>query len=327
MIALEAAWADERTTGRMKIIIVAKFLRSPRQLAFNDARLLAGVGAVAVLLLGLGAGIATLWSAIGQDSGLVAVHEMRETLHEQSGDLAEARAQVDRELNAMAAQMGALQAQSTRLNALGERLTRMAQLDDGEFNFSEPPAMGGPEPYDDFGFPADRSVRATLEVLASRLEGQARQLDVLENLLLDRDVDTSLRPAGLPVRAGYASSSFGMRTDPFTSKREFHRGMDFSGPLGSDILAVADGVVAFSGRHPSYGNMVDIDHGNGYMTRYAHSQKTLVEPGQRVRAGDVIALMGRSGRATGVHVHFEVWVNDRPVNPHAYLKRAAPSLG
>lgn len=203
----------------------------------------------------------------------------------------------------------------------------MAQLDDGEFNFSEAPALGGPESYDDFGTPADRSVRAALEALASRMEGQAQQLGMLENLLLDRDVDTALRPAGLPVRAGYASSSFGMRADPFTAKREFHRGMDFSGPLGSDILSVADGVVAFSGRHPSYGNMVDIDHGNGYMTRYAHNQKNLVEPGQRVRAGDVIALMGRSGRATGVHVHFEVWVNDRPVNPHAYLKRAGPARG
>lgn len=311
----------------MKIIIVAKFLRAPRQLVLNDARLLAGVSAIAVCLLALGAGMATLFMGTGKDHDLAALHDMREALHAQAADLSEARAQVDRELNAMAAQMGGLQAQSTRLNALGERLTRMAQLDDGEFNFGEPPALGGPESYDDFGMPADRSVRASLEALASRLEVQARQLDVLENLLLDRDVDTSLRPAGLPVRAGYASSSFGMRTDPFTSKREFHRGMDFSGPLGSDILAVADGVVAFSGRHPSYGNMVDIDHGNGYMTRYAHNQKNLVEPGQRVRAGDVIGLMGRSGRATGVHVHFEVWVNDRPVNPHAYLKRAAPSLG
>lgn len=311
----------------MKIIIVTKFLRAPRQLALNDGRLLAGAAAAVALLIGLGAGIATLFGGSSRDGGLAALHEMREALHAQSVDLTEARAQVDRELNAMAAQMGGLQAQSTRLNALGERLTRMAQLDDGEFNFGEPPALGGPESYDDFGMPADRSVRASLEALASRLEVQARQLDVLENLLLDRDVDTSLRPAGLPVRAGYASSSFGMRTDPFTSKREFHRGMDFSGPLGSDILAVADGVVAFSGRHPSYGNMVDIDHGNGYMTRYAHNQKNLVEPGQRVRAGEVIGQMGRSGRATGVHVHFEVWLNDRPVNPHAYLKRAAPSLG
>jgi murein DD-endopeptidase MepM/ murein hydrolase activator NlpD len=311
----------------MKIIIVAKFLRAPRQFALNDTRLMAGAAVGVLLLLAFGAGAGALMRGGDEGEDLMELVAMRDVLAAQSTELADARAQVDRELNAMAAQMGSLQAQSTRLNALGERLTRMAQLDDGEFNFSEPPALGGPETFDDFGTPADRSVRASLEALASRIETQTQQLDVLENLLLDRDVDTALRPAGLPVRAGYASSSFGMRSDPFTAKREFHRGMDFSGPLGSDILAVADGVVAFSGRHPSYGNMVDIDHGNGYMTRYAHNQKNLVEPGQRVRAGDVIGQMGRSGRATGVHVHFEVWVNDRPVNPHAYLKRAAPARG
>jgi murein DD-endopeptidase MepM/ murein hydrolase activator NlpD len=96
--------------------------------------------------------------------------------------------------------------------------------------------------------------------------------------------------------------------------------MDFSGPLGSDILAVADGVVAFSGRHPGYGNMVDIDHGNGFMTRYAHNSSNLVKPGQRVRAGEVIGKMGATGRATGTHVHFEVWNNDRSVNPTRFLK-------
>jgi murein DD-endopeptidase MepM/ murein hydrolase activator NlpD len=311
----------------MKIIIVAKFLRASRQFEVAEPRLLAGAGLSALLLLALGALASTWWRASPEAPELAEIAELRELLARQGGELQEARAQVDRELNAMAAQMGSLQAQSTRLNALGQRLTRMAQLDDGEFNFSEAPALGGPESYDELGVPADRSVRASLEALASRIEAQTEQLDVLENLLLDRDVDTALHPAGLPVRAGYASSSFGMRSDPFTGKREFHRGMDFSGPLGSDILAVADGVVAFSGRHPGYGNMVDIDHGNGYMTRYAHNQKNLVEPGQRVRAGDVVGLMGRSGRATGVHVHFEVWLNDRPVNPHAYLKRAGPARG
>jgi len=306
----------------MNIIIVAKFLKTPQKLSSRDPRLWAALAFAALLLLGLG----TLVGFVLRDTragALAEVREMRDALASQNDELNEARAQVEREVNAIASRLGELQAQSTRLNALGERLTRIAQLDDGEFNFREIPAMGGPESPDMFGAPADRGVRASLEVLASRLEVQSHQLNLLENLLLDRDVDTALLPAGLPVRAGYASSHFGMRTDPFTARPEFHRGMDFNGPLGSDILAVADGVVAFSGRHPTYGNMVDIDHGNGYMTRYAHNQKNLVEPGHRVRAGEVIALMGRTGRVTGVHVHFEVWLNDRPVNPRAYLKTAA----
>lgn len=310
----------------MNIIIVAKFLKAPRKLALRDPRVWGSCAIVASMLLGLGV-FAGVLLRDGRAAALAEVEEMRAELAQHNEELNEARAQVERDLNAIAARLGALQAQSTRLNALGERLTRIAQLDDGEFDFSETPALGGPDGADDFGAPADRSVRASLEVLASRFEVQAQQLDMLESLLLDRDVDTALRPAGLPVRTGYASSSFGLRTDPFTAKREFHRGIDFHGALGSDVLAVADGVVAFSGRHPSYGNMVDIDHGNGYMTRYAHNSKNRVEPGQRIRAGEVIAEMGRTGRATGVHVHFEVWVNDRPVNPYAYLKDRMPARG
>lgn len=310
----------------MNIIIVAKFLKAPRKLALRDPRVWGSCAIVASMLLGLGVFVGVLLRD-GRAAALAEVEEMRAELAQHNEELNEARAQVERDLNAIAARLGALQAQSTRLNALGERLTRIAQLDDGEFDFSETPALGGPDGADDFGAPADRSVRASLEVLASRFEVQAQQLDMLESLLLDRDVDTALRPAGLPVRTGYASSSFGLRTDPFTAKREFHRGIDFHGALGSDVLAVADGVVAFSGRHPSYGNMVDIDHGNGYMTRYAHNSKNRVEPGQRIRAGEVIAEMGRTGRATGVHVHFEVWVNDRPVNPYAYLKDRMPARG
>lgn len=305
----------------MNIIIVAKFLRSPRKFGARDPRFIGALAACCLLLLGAGAGAGYLLRG-SNGAALDEVAELRDSLQSQRQELEGARQQVDRELNAIGLRLGELQANSTRMNALGDRLTRLAQLDDGEFDFSLFPAMGGPESAESLGAPGDRGVRAALDALAVRMEAQSRQLDVLESLLLDREVETALLPAGLPVRAGYASSGFGMRSDPFTARSEFHRGMDFNGPRGSDILAVADGVVVFSGRHPSYGNMVDIDHGNGYVTRYAHNQKNLVEPGHRVRAGDVIALMGNTGRATGVHVHFEVWLNDRPVNPSAYLKTA-----
>jgi len=303
----------------MNLIIVAKFLKAPKTFSLRDPRAIAALGAAVLVIGALGAGIGMLCSSATQRS-LAEVAELRDSLQKQQGELEAARADVDRELNALAARLGELQAQSNRVNALGERLTRLAKLDDGEFNFREPPALGGPESAEFAAPHSAADVRASLDAFANRLAAQSRQLDVLENLLLDRDVDASGLPAGLPVRSGYASSGFGMRSDPFTGQSEFHRGVDFNGPRGSDILAVADGVVAFSGRHPSYGNMIDIDHGNGYVTRYAHCERALVEPGQRVRAGDVIAKMGSSGRATGVHVHFEVWLNDRLVNPTAYLK-------
>ena len=143
---------------------------------------------------------------------------------------------------------------------------------------------------------------------------------MLESVLFDRVVDQGLMPAGIPVRAGYQSSAFGYRADPFTGRPDFHPGVDFNGARGSDVIAVAGGVVSFNGRKPGYGNLVEIDHGNGYMTRYAHNDSNGVEVGDPVRAGDVIAKMGATGRVTGVHVHFEVWLNGRLVNPAEYIR-------
>jgi murein DD-endopeptidase MepM/ murein hydrolase activator NlpD len=306
----------------MNLIIVSKFFKSPKQVSLRQPGTMAALGFAMVMIAASG-GLAGYWLHAATDRTLVEVTALRQSVETQQGALAAAREEVDRELNALALRLGELQAQSNRLNALGERLTRIGQLDDGEFDFTELPALGGPESLEVYGEPVDYDIRASLDVFAGRLAQQSQQLTVIESLLLQRDLDANLMPAGRPVRTGYASSSYGMRADPFTGRREFHRGIDFHGERGSDVLAVADGVVAFSGKYAGYGNMVDIDHGNGYMTRYGHNQENLVQPGQRVRAGDIVGKMGATGRATGVHVHFEVWHNDRPVNPYQYLKGAA----
>ena len=304
----------------MNVIIVAKFLKTPKKLTLRDPRTFAACAAALLTLLGIGGGLGFLVrGADGQ--ALAEIRTLRDQLQEQQDDLDAARGDAQRELNAMAVKLSELQAQSNRLNALGERLTRIGRLDDGEFNFDEPPAVGGPGNAD-ATLVDSIELRSSLDALGARLTLQAQQLELLENLLLDRDVDASLLPTGLPVRSGYASSGFGHRADPFTGSGNYHAGVDFNGPRGSDILSVADGVVSFAGRRSGYGNVVDVDHGNGYMTRYAHNSQNLVQPGMRVRVGQVIAKMGATGRATGNHVHFEVWLNDRPVNPNQYLKGA-----
>ncbi len=303
----------------MNIIVVAKFLKSPKKLSLRDPRLLFGLTAAVLMVTGVGVGIGSVLNS-SETLALAEARALRSELQAQQQQLESARAATDRDINAMAARLGELQAQATRLNALGARLTQVAHLDAGEFDFHDGPALGGPESADEAGVLTEPTLQGSLDAMAQRLARQAQQLSVLESLLLDSGVETDLLPAGLPVRSGYASSAYGMRIDPITGRREFHSGVDFNGERGSDILAVADGVVAFSGRHNSYGNMVDIDHGNGYMTRYAHNQLILVKPGQRVRSGDVIAKMGSTGRSTGTHLHFEVWNNDRSVNPHQFLK-------
>ena len=307
----------------MNVIIVAKFLKAPKKLTLRDPRTFGACSAALLFLLGVGmVGGYLVRGADGR--ALAEIRELRGQVTEQQDDLDAARGEAQRELNAMSVKLAELQAQSNRLNALGERLTRIGRLDDGEFNFDEVPSVGGPstrEGEGDGGV-ASSALQANLDALGSRLSLQAQQLELLENLLLDRDVDANLTPTGLPVRSGYASSGYGHRADPFGGYVAYHAGVDFNGPKGSDILSVADGVVSFAGRRSGYGNVVDVDHGNGYMTRYGHNSQNLVQPGQRVRVGQVIAKMGATGRATGNHVHFEVWLNDRPVNPNQYLRGA-----
>ncbi len=312
---------DDRDSS-LNVIIVAKFLKTPKKFCLRDPRTQALCSVALASLLALGGGVGYLMR--GADAAALAeIETLRTQVEDQRDDLDAARGASQRELNAMGVKLAELQAQSNRLNALGERLTQIGRLDDGEFDFSEPPAVGGPSG-DESMVVASTSVelQSTLDALGERLTQQSRQLELLESLLLDRDVDANLLPTGLPVRAGYASSGFGHRADPFSGMGDFHSGVDFTGARGSDILAVAEGVVSFAGHRAGYGNLVDIDHGNGYMTRYAHNSENLVKPGQRVRVGQVIAKMGATGRATGNHVHFEVWKDERPVNPSQYLRSA-----
>jgi murein DD-endopeptidase MepM/ murein hydrolase activator NlpD len=305
----------------MNVIIVASFLKAPRKLNLLDVRLIGGSLAVLALLLGSGFGLG--WALRSSESiALKQLQALNKELTEQRSVLAAAQVDSEEQLNAMAARLGQLQAHANRLNALGERLTQVGKLDDGEFDFSEPPALGGPE---DMGAVSNRSQAELVESLgqlAAQMSRQSQQLGVLESLLMDRELEQAMLPAGSPVRSGYASSTYGTRIDPFTGRSHFHSGVDFNGPRGSDVLTVADGVVAFSGRHPGYGNMVDIDHGNGYVTRYAHNQENLVKEGDRVRAGDLVGKMGSTGRSTGTHVHIEVIQNGRTVNPHPFLRQA-----
>lgn len=248
------------------------------------------------------------------------VEQLRLQLLQQQSQLDETEARSRRDLDALAIQLGDLQAQAARLNALGQRLTRMGKLEDGEFDFAKAPSVGGPElhaPIDaDFLAPEFSN---SLERLRGQFTAQAEQLGVLETLLLDRDLEAEFMPSGMPVRSGFMASNFGTRIDPFSGSRAFHAGVDFDGNKGADVLTVASGVVIFAGRHPAYGNMIDIDHGNGYVTRYAHNDKNLVKVGDVVTGEQLIAKMGATGRATGSHLHFEVWFEGKAVNPKKFV--------
>ncbi len=284
-------------------------------------RLLAYTAAgVSVLALVTGA-----WFAGGRwgsesPFGEFTVARWNEDLAEQRDRLVRVEQDVDDQVAALAARVGRMQAQMIRLDALGKQLTEVAKLKRGEFDFDQPPALGGPETGPGEG-PVVPALDAMLDTLDAQIDDRRRQLTALQNLIMTRELARQIVPGGRPVETGYISSLYGMRTDPFDGNQAMHRGIDFAGAPGAQVLAVADGIVSHTGVDGGYGRMVEITHGNGYVTRYAHNAKLLVKPGQTVKRGDAIALMGSTGRSTGTHVHFEVLRNGQPINPLSFVRR------
>ncbi len=248
---------------------------------------------------------------------------MKQQLAEQEQALARARAEAEENLNALALRLGEVKAHVIRLDALGQRLIEKANLSKGEFDFENPPAQGGPVSGEGRGKSmAVSDFIGGLDAMERQLEHRALQLDVLETLLMNRELHDEVFPQGRPIKRGWISSYFGYRTDPFNGRIAHHDGIDLAGELGSDVIAVASGVVTWAGKRYGYGNLVEINHGNGYVTRYGHNQKINVKVGQTVKKGEVIAQMGSSGRSTGPHVHFEVIKNSRVVDPMRYIRAA-----
>lgn len=237
-------------------------------------------------------------------------------------DLQAVRGQLDGQVDALVARLGAINAQVIRLDALGRRLTDLAGLDRGEFDFDQAPPAGGPAPRDDEAAGGSAQVpelAAVLDSLEARVHDREEQLHALEMLLASRELGARMLPGGLPLIGGWISSHFGRRSDPFTGRGAFHAGVDFAGTPGSKIISVGPGVVSFSGYKSGYGYVVEVTHPTGYMTRYGHNSRNLVQTGTSVQKGDPIAVIGSTGRSTGTHVHFEVLRDGKAINPMKYL--------
>lgn len=306
----------------MKVILISKTLGSSRSLELGRwSRALLSLCCLGLPLGLLGTGY---WAGEASDARSergAALDSLQEELDQQAADFEALKSLSESQLQAMTMNLAQLQARMTRIDALGEHLTAMADLQEGEFDFSQPPAMGGPMGGE---FSVDFSATdlgGELGRFQARLEDREKQLDVLESLLNNHKLQEQSWVSGRPVEKGWISSYYGKRTDPFSGKQTMHNGLDFAGKEGSNVVAVAAGVVISAGTRSGYGQMVEISHQDGFVTRYAHNQKNLVATGDVVRKGDTIALMGKSGRATGAHVHYEVYKHGRPVDPSSYVAR------
>jgi murein DD-endopeptidase MepM/ murein hydrolase activator NlpD len=286
-------------------------VRLPRSVQVTLAAVFV-VCATVMFLLGRG-------TAPADDALLQSVRALQMEIQVQQGAVDRLAADNRQGVNALAARLAELQAASTRLDALGERLAQMGQLSLDEFDFSAPAPVGGPEEYEAVGSTGEDRLRSAIHDLGEKLRRQSSQLDALQFLMVNRQLEDDLTPSGWPVCRGWISSRYGERSDPFTGERAQHRGLDFAGTRGTQVLSVASGVVIRASRQAAYGNLVEIDHGNGYRTRYAHNEQLMVKPGDHVTAGQVIGLMGDTGRASAPHVHFEVLKNGSIINPSSFV--------
>jgi murein DD-endopeptidase MepM/ murein hydrolase activator NlpD len=223
-------------------------------------------------------------------------------------------------LAAMAMRLGEMQAQLMRLDALGERVQGLAGVKPQEFNFKELPGRGGAEPSSTQQKPLSMDeFQRLLDTMAKDVEHRADYMNVVETTLMNYKIKSRLLPTTQPVNVSYNASGFGWRLDPFTGRNAFHEGIDFAAAVGTPIVAAAGGVVITAEYHHQYGNMLEIDHGNDIVTRYAHASRLLVKVGDIVKRGQHVADIGSTGRSTGSHLHFEVLVKGIQQDPHKFL--------
>lgn len=308
----------------MNVVFFGKGFGKPRQVSLTGWTF----AAFAILFGGLFGAAAFMGgylysSATGSGVSLAEARRMNAQLLDEREAIDGIRRQAEDKLDALAISIGQMNARVIRLDALGRRLTEMADIEADEFDFDAEPAMGGPEePMLAGGSAAVPEVITAMAELGNQLDSREAQLTVLENVIMNQNLNDRVYPQGRPVMSGWMSSYYGKRTDPFTGKLAMHQGIDFAGKMGDDIVAVADGIVTWASPRYGYGEMVEINHGNGYATRYAHNSENLVQVGQEVRKGDIVAKMGETGRATGPNLHFEVLHRGLRVNPYKFIQDA-----
>lgn len=232
-------------------------------------------------------------------------------------------------LDAYAKQIGELQARIMRLDAQNLRLAKLAgdktllketKVDnESELESIVGPNRGGPliQPK----HMTEQDLQAAIEELVAAVDAKDDYQSLIESKVLQQSVLKEMLPNISPVRAGYNSSSYGWRIDPFNGQKAFHEGLDFPASEGVSIRAAGDGIVIAALRTEDYGNLVKINHGSGLETRYAHASKILVKVGDRVVKGQAIAEVGSTGRSTGPHLHYEIRLNGSALDPRQYLHK------
>ena len=274
----------------------------------------------ATVLITLVAGLVVLGVRVSKHEAVdsAVIENWQGTITEHRSELDGLQQQALAKNDALTNQLSKMQGRLWRIEALAAHMRDLSGLQDDEFNFEQTVAQGDPLAEEAREF-AWVDLQTQLNQLALQLDRREKELGILDTVMVELQRSEQVQLSGRPIAKGWLSSAYGNRMDPITGQPAWHAGVDFAGSQGSDVLAVASGVVVFADRRDGYGKLVEINHGNGVSTRYGHHDKLLVKAGEIVKKGDVIGLMGSSGRSTGPHVHFEVLRNGRNIDPTRFI--------
>ena len=307
----------------MKIIVIKDNISKSNSLCLSG-RSLAVRALLALVVLPIALAVCSYWVVAEIDRSLnpfvdpeyrIAVEGR---VNEQGQEISKTREYVRQHMDVLGRRIGSLQAQDSRINAVEQRIAETSGIDLGDFNFDEDPPIGGTNA--ESGSDSEQvDIENAISEIEYELTQRESEIAAVDFLLSRKNLQSQQTPAGWPVESGWVSSSFGSRMHPITGKKQFHSGVDIPGKEGTNVLAVADGVVLRSENSGNYGWLIEIDHGDGYLTLYAHNSVNLVAEGQTITKGQAIAEIGSTGSSTGAHVHFEVSKDGSRINPVKYL--------
>ncbi|MCF2948592.1 M23 family metallopeptidase [Paraglaciecola aquimarina] len=299
----------------MKITLLFRSNRARFALNINRQKLMI------LLLASCGLFLISSRSTTSPQEDIARIQNAQAGFQQQAKEVAGLKGETEQKLTGMLLKLADMQSQIQRLDALGSRLVEQANLNPEEFSFNQEPSIGGPFDSSDVDYKAQDELLVKMENMLDQIRDKSVQLNALESIMLSHHIEEQSRLEGKPINSGWLSSYYGVRKDPFSGLPTMHKGLDFAGKEGEPVKATGAGIVTWAGSRYGYGELVEIDHGQGLTTRYGHNKKLNVKIGDVVTKGQDIAVMGNTGRSTGAHVHYEVLRKGKQQDPLPYVYR------
>jgi hypothetical protein len=290
----------------------------------NQARFVMNINKRKLLLALLvvsGFSLVSSRSTHSPEENIARIQYAKSGLEQQANEVDILKTTTEQRMAGMMLKLADMQSQIQRLDALGSRLVEQAKLNPDEFSFNKIPSMGGPLDNSPVTIQVQHELLSKMTSMLDVIQNKAQELTALESIMLSHHINQESRLEGKPISSGWLSSYYGIRKDPFSGMPAMHKGLDFAGKEGESVLATGAGIITWSGRRGGYGELVEIDHGGGLVTRYGHNKKVNVKIGDVVTKGQSIAIMGNTGRSTGAHVHYEVIHKGKQQDPLPYVYR------